>query len=90
MASWIPNDSPGSMPVNAKIPAISWLTKPCTQLQMNTARRSVARIHAVVPDPAFVIDVGPITDDEHLVCGGRSKAATRRGLPGAPAEAVGQ
>ena len=50
----------------------------------------VSGIHAILPDLAFVIEVGPITDDEHMVVRWKARGTYRGGFPGAPAEAAGR
>jgi len=50
----------------------------------------ISGIHAVLPDLTFVIEVGPITDDEHLVVRWKAQGTYRSGFPGAPAEAIGR
>jgi len=50
----------------------------------------ISGIHAVLPDLAFVIEVGPITDDEHLVVRWKAHGTYRGGFPGALAEAIGR
>jgi SnoaL-like polyketide cyclase len=47
-------------------------------------------VHAVLDDLTFVIDVGPITDEEHLVVRWKADGTYRGGFPGAPAEAIGR
>jgi predicted ester cyclase len=49
----------------------------------------ISGIHAIAPDLRFVIEVGPITDDEYLVVRWKADGAYRGGFPGAPAEAIG-
>jgi len=48
----------------------------------------VSGIHAILSDLAFVIEVGPITDDEHMVVRWKARGTYRGGFPGAPAEAA--
>jgi predicted ester cyclase len=50
----------------------------------------IGGIHSVLPDLAFVIEVGPITDDEHLVVRWKAHGTYAGGFPGAPAEAAGR
>ena len=50
----------------------------------------VSGVHAIFPDLAFVIEVGPITDDEHLVVRWKAHGTYRGGFPGAPPEAIGR
>ena len=50
----------------------------------------ISGIHAVLPDLKFVIEVGPIADDEHLVLRWKARGTYRGGFPGAPAEAIGR
>ena len=45
----------------------------------------ISGIHAVLPDLSFVIEAGPITDDEHLVVRWKAQGIYRGGFPGAPA-----
>lgn len=50
----------------------------------------VSGIHAILPDLSFVIEVGPITDDEHLVVRWEAHGTYNGGFPGTPPEAVGR
>jgi SnoaL-like polyketide cyclase len=50
----------------------------------------ISGIHAILPDLAFVIEVGPITDEEHLVVRWKTRGTYRGGFPGASPEAVGR
>jgi predicted ester cyclase len=50
----------------------------------------VTGIHAVVHDLTFAIEVGPITDDEHLIVRWRAQGTYGGGFPGAPTEATGR
>jgi predicted ester cyclase len=50
----------------------------------------VSGIHAILPDLAFVIEVGPIADEEHLVVRWKAQGTYQGGFPGAPSEAVGR
>jgi predicted ester cyclase len=50
----------------------------------------ISGIHAVLPDLTFTIDVGPITDDEHLVVRWKAHGTYRGGFPGAAPEAAGR
>jgi predicted ester cyclase len=50
----------------------------------------IGGIHSVLPDLDFVIEVGPITDDEHLVVRWKAHGTYAGGFPGAPAEAAGR
>jgi predicted ester cyclase len=42
------------------------------------------------PDLSFAIEVGPITNDEHLVVRWKAQGTYHAGFPGAPAEAIGR
>ena len=50
----------------------------------------ISGIHAVLPDLSFVIEAGPITDDEHLVVRWKAQGTYHGGFPGAPTEAIGR
>ena len=50
----------------------------------------VSGIHAIFADLAFVIEVGPITDEEHLVVRWKARGTYRGGFPGASPEAAGR
>jgi predicted ester cyclase len=50
----------------------------------------ISGIHAILPDLTFAIDVGPITDNEHLVVRWTAHGTYRGGFPGAPSEAAGR
>jgi len=50
----------------------------------------VSGIRAILPDLAFVIEVGPITDDEHMVVRWKACGTYRGGFPGALPEAAGR
>ncbi len=50
----------------------------------------ISGIHAVLPTLSFVIEVGPIADDEHLVVRWRAHGTYAGGFPGAAAEAIGR
>ena len=50
----------------------------------------ISGIHAVLPDLTFVIEVGPITDDEHLVVRWKADGTYRGGFPGASPDAAGR
>jgi predicted ester cyclase len=50
----------------------------------------ISGIHAILPDLTFVIEVGPITDDEHLVVRWKAQGTYHGGFPGAPAETIGR
>ena len=50
----------------------------------------VSGIHAILPDLNFTIDVGPVTDEEHLVVRWKAHGTYGGGFPGAPAEAIGR
>ena len=50
----------------------------------------ISGIHAVLPDLAFSIDVGPITDNEHLVVRWKAHGTYRGGFPGAAPVAAGR
>jgi predicted ester cyclase len=50
----------------------------------------ISGIHAIVPDVTFVIEVGPITDDEYLVVRWKARGTYAGGFPGAPPEAAGR
>ena len=41
----------------------------------------ISGIHAILPDLTFAIDVGPITDDEHLIVRWKAHGTYRRRLP---------
>lgn len=43
----------------------------------------ISGIHAVLPDLSFAIEVGPITDDEHLVVRWKAQGTYHGGFPGA-------
>jgi predicted ester cyclase len=47
-------------------------------------------IHAVLPDLAFTIEVGPITDKDYLVVLWRARGTYGGGFPGASTSAVGR
>jgi hypothetical protein len=48
----------------------------------------VSGIHAILADLAFVIEVGPITDEEHMVVRWKARGTYRGGFPGASPDAV--
>ena len=48
----------------------------------------VRGIHAILPDLTFVIEVGPITDEEHLVVRWKAQGTYAGGFPGAAPGAV--
>jgi hypothetical protein len=50
----------------------------------------VSGIHAVLADLSFVLDVGPITDEQHLVVRWKARGTYRGGFPGASPDAVGR
>ena len=50
----------------------------------------VSGIHAILPDLAFDIEVGPITGDEHLVVRWKAHGTYRGGFPSTPPEAIGR
>jgi SnoaL-like polyketide cyclase len=50
----------------------------------------VSGIHGVLSGLTFVIEVGPITDDEHLVVRWKAHGTYGGGFPGASPEAVGR
>ena len=50
----------------------------------------VSGIHAVLADLAFAIEVGPITDEEHMVVRWKARGTYRGGFPGASPEAAGR
>jgi len=50
----------------------------------------VSGIHAILPDLTFTLDVGPITDDEHLVVRWKAQGTYAGGFPGAAPDAVGR
>jgi predicted ester cyclase len=50
----------------------------------------VSGIHAILHGLAFVIEVGPIADDEHLVVRWKAQGTYRGGFPGASPEAIGR
>jgi predicted ester cyclase len=50
----------------------------------------VSGIHAILPDLNFTIDVGPVTDEEHLVVRWKAHGTYGGGFPGAAPDAVGR
>jgi hypothetical protein len=50
----------------------------------------VSGIHAILADLAFIIEVGPITDEEHLVARWKARGTYRGGFPGASPDAVAE
>ena len=50
----------------------------------------VSGIHAILGGLAFVIEVGPIADEEHMVVRWKARGTYRGGFPGASPEAVGR
>lgn len=50
----------------------------------------VSGIRAILPDLAFVIEVGPITDDEYMVVRWKARGTYHDGFPGASPEAAGR
>ena len=50
----------------------------------------VSGIHAILPDLSFVLDVGPIADDQYLVVRWKARGTYRGGFPGASPDAVGR
>jgi hypothetical protein len=50
----------------------------------------ISGIHTVLAGLTFAIEVGPITDHEHLVVRWRAHGSYRGGFPGAAPEAVGR
>ena len=50
----------------------------------------VGGIHAIFPDLNFTIDVGPITDDNHMVVRWKAQGTYAGGFPGAAPEAAGR
>jgi hypothetical protein len=50
----------------------------------------ISGIHAILADLTFVIDVGPIADEEHLVVRWKADGTYAGGFPGAAAEAIGR
>jgi predicted ester cyclase len=50
----------------------------------------VSGIHAILSDLAFVIEVGPIADDAHMVVRWKARGTYQGGFPGASPEAVGR
>jgi hypothetical protein len=50
----------------------------------------ISGIHTVLTSLTFAIDVGPITDQEHLVVRWRAHGTYRGGFPGAAPEATGR
>jgi hypothetical protein len=50
----------------------------------------ISGIHTVLAGLTFAIDVGPITDHEHLVVRWRAHGTYRGGFPGAAPEAAGR
>jgi len=43
----------------------------------------ISGIHALMPDLSFVLDVGPIADEQHLVVRWKARGTYRGGFPGA-------
>ena len=50
----------------------------------------ISGIHAILDGLSFTIDVGPITDDDHLVVRWAARGIYRGGFPGASPEAAGR
>jgi len=50
----------------------------------------ISGIHAVLADLAFAIEVGPITDEEHMVVRWKARGTYRGGFPGASPGAAGR
>jgi predicted ester cyclase len=50
----------------------------------------VSGIRSVIPDLTFTVEVGPITDADHLVVRWRAQGTYRGGLPGTGSESVGR
>jgi predicted ester cyclase len=50
----------------------------------------ISWIRGILPGLSFVIDVGPIADEEHLVVRWTAHGTYAGGFPGAPAEAIGR
>lgn len=50
----------------------------------------VSGTHSIFADLDFVIEVGPITDDEHMVVRWKASGTYRGGFPGASPEAAGR
>jgi len=50
----------------------------------------ISSIHTILPDLTFVIEVGPITDDEHLVVRWKAQGTYAGGFSGAAPEAAGR
>ena len=50
----------------------------------------ISGIHTVLDGLSFTIDVGPITDDDHLVVRWAARGTYRGGFPGASPEAAGR
>ena len=50
----------------------------------------VSGIRAILPDLSFVMDVGPITDDDYLVLRWKAQGTYGGGFPGAAPDAVGR
>ena len=50
----------------------------------------ISGIHAVLADLTFVLDVGPIADEQHLVVRWKARGTYRGGFPGASPDAVGR
>jgi SnoaL-like polyketide cyclase len=50
----------------------------------------ISGIHAILPDLALVIEVGPITDEEHMAVRWKARGTYRGGFPGSAPEAVGR
>jgi len=48
----------------------------------------VSGIHAILPDLAFEIEVGPIADDDHMVVRWKPRGTYGGGFPGASPDAV--
>jgi len=47
-------------------------------------------IHALLPDLSFVLDVGPIADEQHLVVRWKARGTYVGGFPGGSPDAIGR
>ena len=47
-------------------------------------------IHALLPDLSFVLDVGPIADEQHLVVRWKARGTYAGGFPGGSPDAIGR
>jgi hypothetical protein len=50
----------------------------------------ISGIHVLLPDLSFVLDVGPIADEEHMVVRWKAHGTYQGGFPGSSADAVGR